>query len=65
MNNHIDLERAKKGLLMENRDISVVPKSPPGYKGGFWGKNVLKKLKILHAGVILEKKKSNQYSGFS
>ena len=29
---------------------------PPGDKGGFWEKNVEKKMKISHAGVILEKK---------
>jgi len=32
---------------------------PPGDKGGFWGKKVEKKMKILHAGVILEKKQQN------
>ena len=43
---------------MENKDILVWPKTaPPGDKGGFWGKNVEKKMKILHAGVILGKKK--------
>ena len=31
--------------------------APHGKKGGFWGKNVKKKMKILHAGVILEKNK--------
>ena len=42
---------------MENKDILVWQKTaPPGDKGGFWGKNVEKKMKILHAGVILEKK---------
>ena len=46
---------------MENKDILVAPKSaPPGDKGGFWGKIVEKKLKILHAGVILEKKTKNR-----
>ena len=33
---------------------------PPGDKGGFWGKIVEKKMKILHAGVILEKKTKNR-----
>ena len=45
---------------MENKDILVWHKTaPPGDKGGFWGKNVEKKMKILHAGVILEKKTKN------
>ena len=45
---------------MENKDILVCAKTaPPGDQGGFWGKNVKKKLKILHAGVILEKKTKN------
>ena len=42
---------------MENKDIFVCAKTaPPGDKGGFWEKNVEKKMKILHAGVILGKK---------
>ena len=41
----------KKGLHYS--DVFKPP--PPGDKGGFWGKKVEKKMKILHAGVILEK----------
>ena len=34
---------------MENKDILVCEKTaPPGDKGGFWEKNVEKKLKILN-----------------
>ena len=42
---------------MENRDVLVGSISPPGDKGGFWEKNIEKKSKILHVGVILEEKK--------
>ena len=43
----------------EQRHFGVSKIYPPGDKGGFWGKNVEKKMKILHAGVILEKKTKN------
>ena len=44
---------------MENKDIFLVPETAPTWRwgGGFWGKNVEKKMKILHAGVIFGKKK--------
>ena len=57
MNNHIDLERAKRITNGEHRHFSGLNFPPPGDKGGFWKKNIEKKLKILHVGVILEGKK--------
>ena len=43
---------------MENKDIFLVPETAPTWRwGGFWEKNVEKKMKILHAGVIFGKKK--------
>ena len=44
----------------KQRHFGVSQNRPPGDKVGFWGKNVEKKLKILHAGVILEKKTKNR-----
>ena len=42
---------------MENKDIFLVPETAPTWRwGGFWEKNVEKKMKILHAGVIFGKK---------
>ena len=60
MNNHIDLERAKKITNGEQRHFGVAQNRPHLEIGGDFGKkNVEKKLKILHAGVILGKKTKN------
>ena len=52
---------------MENKDILVYHKTdtPLEIRGDFGGKNVEKKLKILHAGVILEKKMKILHAGVS
>ena len=43
---------------MENKDIFFAPETAPTWRwGGIWGKNVEKKMKILHAEVIFGKKK--------